>query len=289
MLSLSRIPLPRIGSWTLDTNGVLQLSNRPLWFVYHQLENGGIPTNIDRTMTYPTADAYYLDLLGCHDSRIRYQPNSLFSIDDGRAQMARLTIMRALLPHFTQRGLREGPFFFRLTDLHPSNILVDGQWNIRKIIDLEWACSLPAETLHPPYWLTDQPIDLLIEENLETFTQTYQEFMGIFEEEESSQSCPPISNACSVHNRTSLMRRGWQAGNFWYFHALGSTKGLFNIFDQHILPIFTSGHRSGFSQILSEFWAADAGTVLSTKLHDKEEYEQRLRRLFEHAAESTED
>lgn len=30
MLSLIQIPLPRIGSWTLDCNGVLQLSNRPL-------------------------------------------------------------------------------------------------------------------------------------------------------------------------------------------------------------------------------------------------------------------
>lgn len=30
MLSLSQKPLPRIGSWTLDQNGALRLSNRPL-------------------------------------------------------------------------------------------------------------------------------------------------------------------------------------------------------------------------------------------------------------------
>lgn len=126
-LSLSRNPLPRIGSWTLDSNGILPLSNRPLILLYHQLENGGISTNIDRGMTCLTADTYYLDVLSCHDSRIRYQPNSLIDTEYGRAQMARLTIMRALLPHFTHRELRGGPLLYRLTDLHPSNIFVDRQ------------------------------------------------------------------------------------------------------------------------------------------------------------------
>ena len=44
------------------------------------------------------------------DSRIFHQPNSISSDDDGRAQMARLTIVRALLPQFTSRELRHGPF-----------------------------------------------------------------------------------------------------------------------------------------------------------------------------------
>lgn len=32
ILSLNRCPVPCIGSWTLDPNGVLRLSNRPLTF-----------------------------------------------------------------------------------------------------------------------------------------------------------------------------------------------------------------------------------------------------------------
>ncbi|KAE8143882.1 hypothetical protein BDV38DRAFT_3756 [Aspergillus pseudotamarii] len=53
-----------------------------------------IPTNIGRILAHPATDAYCLDLLACHDSRIRHQPNSHRDEDDGRAQMARLTIMR---------------------------------------------------------------------------------------------------------------------------------------------------------------------------------------------------
>lgn len=77
ILSLSRHPVPCISSWTLDPNGVLQLSNRPLTFRLRRFENTGIPTNIDWNLTYSTADSYYLDLLTCHDSRILHQPNSV--------------------------------------------------------------------------------------------------------------------------------------------------------------------------------------------------------------------
>ncbi|OGE46481.1 hypothetical protein PENARI_c233G07215, partial [Penicillium arizonense] len=171
MLSLSRVPLPRIGSWTLDSNGALRLSNRPLTLRLHQLENGGIPTNISRSLTYSAADGYYLDLLSCHDSRIRNQPNSISDADDGRAQMARLTMMKALLPYFSNREYREGPFLYRFTDLHPSNIFVNSQWNVKFVIDLEWACSLPAETFRPPYWLTGRSVDDLIGEHLEDFRE----------------------------------------------------------------------------------------------------------------------
>ncbi|PWY93952.1 hypothetical protein BO94DRAFT_612638 [Aspergillus sclerotioniger CBS 115572] len=234
MLSMSQTPLPRIGSWTMDSHGVLQLSNRPLGLRLHQLENGGIPTNINRRLTYATADAYYLDSL--------------------------LTIMRALLPHFSNREFREGPFFYRLTDLHPSNIFVDTDWNIKCVIDLEWACSLPAETLRPPYWLTGRSVDDLTDEHLEEFARAH-EFVEVFEEEE--KLVPPINDDHSY--RTNLMRRGWQIGNFWYFQALDSPKGLYNLFEQHIHPIFASNTSVGshFSRIVSDYWAADVEAVIA--------------------------
>ncbi|KAJ5383726.1 hypothetical protein N7517_001637 [Penicillium concentricum] len=280
MLSLSQISLPRIGSWALDSNGTLRLSNRPLTLRLHQLENGGIPTNISRILTYSAADLYYLDILSCHDSHIRYQPNSISDADDGRAQIARLTIMKALLPHFSNKELREGPFLYRLTDLHPSNIFVDSDWNVK------FACSPPAETLRPPYWLTGCSVDELIDEQLETFSEAYEEFVGVFEEE---KRVSPINNDHSY--RTNLMSNGWQVGNFGYFHALDSPKGLFNLFTQHIYPLFapSSQPKDDFARVVSDFWAPDVEKVLATKLRDKEEYEKSLCQRFEDAAVSDED
>ncbi|KAH8710096.1 hypothetical protein GQ44DRAFT_626978, partial [Phaeosphaeriaceae sp. PMI808] len=139
ILSLARIHFQRIGSLTIDNNGVLSLTNRPLTCTLQQLENCGIPTNIPRHLTYATTDAYLSDLLACHDNRIRYMPNSIHNTVDGQHQLSALTMMRTLLRHFTDRSLRNGPFILMLTDLHQSNIFVDSDWHITAIIDLEWA------------------------------------------------------------------------------------------------------------------------------------------------------
>jgi hypothetical protein len=114
MLALSRSPLPRIGLWTLDTNGILQLTNRPLTLRLHQLENESIPINIGKTLTYLTTDAFYLDILSYHDNRIRYQLNSVNDEEDGCAQMANLTMMRTLPLHFMSCEFRNGPFVLKL-------------------------------------------------------------------------------------------------------------------------------------------------------------------------------
>ena len=146
MLVLSQLPLPRIGSWTINKRGVLLLTNHPLARHFHSLENQGFPTNILRNLTYTTTDAYYTNLLACHDSRIRNQPNSIINEEDGLSQMANLFTMRGLLPYFTSLDLRHGPFIFNPTDLHRGNIFVDDNWHIKYIIDLEWACSLLMAT-----------------------------------------------------------------------------------------------------------------------------------------------
>jgi len=111
ILSLAQSPLPRIGSLTIDKDGILCLLNRPLTLRLQHLENEGIPTNIDRSLTYSTTDAYLLDLLLCHDSRIRNQPNSILEKFDGQAQLSTLTAMRALIPHFAVAIFDIGPLF----------------------------------------------------------------------------------------------------------------------------------------------------------------------------------
>ncbi|KAI9736677.1 MAG: hypothetical protein M1834_000881 [Cirrosporium novae-zelandiae] len=185
ILAISQFSLPRIGSLTIDDLGVLSLTNRPLTLQIQHLENEGIPTQIDRNLTYSTSETYALDLLKCHDNRLRCKPNSIRDEYDGRAQMAALTTMRALYPHFLSRDLRHGPFVFTLTDLHQSNIFVDDDWHIKFLIDLEWACSLPIEMLHPPCWLTSRGVDQLEKgEYLDAYSSVHAEFLEAFEEKE---------------------------------------------------------------------------------------------------------
>jgi hypothetical protein len=191
-------------------------------------------------------------------------------------------MMKAILPYFSNREYREGPFLYRLTDLHPSNIFVDSNWNVKFVIDLEWACSLPAETFRPPYWLTGRSVDDITGEYLEPFREAYEEFVDVFEEEE--KEFPPINSLNSY--RTALMRNGWKTGSFWYFHALESPKGLFNLFRQHIYPIFAPSSQivSDFAAVVSDFWAPNVEEVINAKLQDKEEYDRSLCQLFDNAS-----
>jgi hypothetical protein len=74
--------------------------------------------------------------------------------------------------------------------------------------------------------------------------------MEIFEEEEKSFASP----YGHIAYRTGIISRGWETGNFWYFHALKSPKGLYNLFEQHIQPIFENTSKIGarsFAQTIS--------------------------------------
>jgi hypothetical protein len=89
------------------------------------LENENIPTGIPYDFTYLTVESYVTDILGVHDSRLWYQPNAVNNVQDCGYQISALATMRTILPLFFCRKWRRGPFVFRLTDLHQSNIFVD--------------------------------------------------------------------------------------------------------------------------------------------------------------------
>lgn len=159
ILSLARISLPRIGSFTISDAGLICLLNRPLMLRLEELENEGVPVNIARQDTYTGVEPFIQDLRTYHDTRLLHQPNAVTNAYDAKAQMAAIAGMRAVMPHFLERSLRNGPFEFLPTDLHQSNIFVDEQWNIKCLIDMEWACSLPIEMQQPPYWLVSCGVD----------------------------------------------------------------------------------------------------------------------------------
>lgn len=145
MLAISRVNLPKIGSFIIDNDGHLRLANRSLTLMLHDLENQVIAVDIPRTQTFASIDSYVNKLLTCHDNHLRSRPNAVKSPSDCVSQMTALALMRTVRPHFFDSQRNEGPFVFCLTDLRPENTLADKDWHIKCIVDLEWACSLPIE------------------------------------------------------------------------------------------------------------------------------------------------
>jgi hypothetical protein len=216
------------------------------------------------------------DLLSYHDSRLKHQPNSVRNEHDAAAQMAVLTIVRSLLPQVTRRDLRHGPFIFRLTDLHPGNIFVDERCNITSLVDLEWGASLPIETDGPPFWLSGRSLDEL-DQHQEEFNAAREEFMEVFGEEELKMS--------GHTTRSSVMRQAWKMGTTWCVAMLNDPKALYNVFFEHIIPLympsFPPDDEIKFQEILSKFWSVNCHTFIQAKLAEKELYLRELEQLFE--------
>ncbi len=77
------------------------------------------------------------DLLSFQDAKLQGQPNAMLDVEDSQRQMAAFTALRAITRQLIDTSERQNPFYLSLPDLHRSNILVDEQWNIQAIIDLE--------------------------------------------------------------------------------------------------------------------------------------------------------
>lgn len=274
LLAFTRTPLPRIGSFILDKNGYLSLSNRPLSLQIQQLENERITVDIPRHITYSTVDSYINDILSFHESRLRHQPNAVSHMEDGFYQTSALMIMRSVWPCCFRRDLLRGPFYLALTDIHQSNILVDDDWNIKYFIDLEWACSRPVEMIHPPSWLSNQAIDSI---NLDDYQGLHKEFLEALAEEE--KRITPVSETPHLH---PILQQGWERGTFWCSLALNSPTALFKIFYDHIQPRFSKSHHDDpmFWTITMPYWTFNTFDFIQQKVTDKEEYDTALREAF---------
>ncbi|OBT60084.1 hypothetical protein VE03_10364 [Pseudogymnoascus sp. 23342-1-I1] len=275
ILSLARIPQPRIGSFQFHDDCTVTLTNRPLTCTMAILENEGTPRITQKHDTYACTESFVSDMITFHDNRLLSNPNAVYDAGDCRAQMAQRTLLRALSHQYIKRARRNGPFLLQLTDVNPSNIFVDGECNFTCLIDLEWICALPAEMLAVPYWLTCRGIDEIEGQYLAEFNEIRQEFMHILEEEE--QKGPAEHNISIV----GAMRDMWDSKGVWYWYCIASANGMLALLADHICPAFSVDHLySDFEEVLSKFWCEDSEDVVQQKVVDNKEYNAELRQIF---------
>lgn len=281
LLSLTRISLPLIGSFVIDRDGYLQLTNRPLSLEIQDLENDYIPTDMPRDYTYSTVESYIVDLLRLHNNRLRYQANAINNTSDYIYQTSALTTMQATFPSFFTRELCRGPFTFTFTDLHQSNIFVDDDWHITSLVDLEWACSRPIEMVRTPTWLTNKAVDEIAEEAVD-YDTVRSEFIEIMANEERLLCLAEKTQGQSSTSLSEIMDRGWRSGTFWFSLALASPTGLFSVFYQQIQPRFIEycPEHDAFQETMPWYWSQDFVRVGAAKHRDRADYDARLKEAF---------
>ncbi len=281
-LSMNAIPQPRIAALSLQQGNTISLCNRPLDLYMHMVENEGVFSKIPRQRTYREVESYLSDLLSFQDAKLQGQPNAVLDTEDGQRQMAALTALRATMHHFIDADLRQGPFYLTLNDLHQSNIFVDEQWNIKAIIDLEWTHALPAQMQTPPYWLTSRAVDGLHDPaHRQEFEEVLEEYLAIYAAEERKRH--------GSTRQADLQRETWHRGGYWFFKAVSIPKGMYNLFDRHIQPMFNERHSgaSVFNDVFYWYWGLEASSLIERKLEEKETYINELRKA--HRADKDDD
>ncbi|KAK3315789.1 hypothetical protein B0H66DRAFT_575943 [Apodospora peruviana] len=261
-VSLARIPQPRIGSFQFNDDCTISLSNRPLSCSLMLWEN-------KRDCTYPCAEPYVSDLITCQDNMFLSDPNAAFDDEDCRGHMAARSLVRLLSHRFINREHRYGLFPLQLTDVNRSNIYVDKDWNITCLIDLEWICALPMESLLVPYWLSGHAINKISEPE---FDKIQQEFIHAVEEEERNRI--PVGGGFLAR----IMEENRYSGASWLWTAVYSS-AMYSLVWKHIYPRFPID-RVKAEEILSGCWREDSTQVIQDKADGLKEYKQLVASLF---------
>lgn len=274
MLSLARVPLPRIGALRFNDNGSVSLENRPIFAANLVLEEQGAPALPDRT--YSSSAAFLSALLDFRQQAFQLQPNAATSDDDCHLQMAHFVILRATMSALSELHY-EGPFVMQHTDLHASNILVDSDWNVTAVIDLESICSLPPEMIGFPYWLAADYVDELAE-NMEKVNQVSSSFDRIMEEKQAELGPSPV-------DLTAWMRKAWKSGAYYLWLPFDSVNAFPAMVEDHILPMFgvvglSREQEKDMHKTLSQLWSRQSAAFIETKAADKRQYDTDLADFF---------
>lgn len=262
----------------------MRLQNRPLTKEIHQLENENIPLDIPRDVTYADTCSYVNALLSYHDKELRHQPNAMFNFGDGLNQTCALTAMRSIWTSFFQCHYPR-QCFLTLTDLLQPNILVDEKWSITGLIDLEWACSFPAEMIHTPWWLAGGTFGVF---DVDEYAALHGEFCDAMakveveeeekgKEKEKEREEPVGTDATKL---SSIMRDTWARGTFWYCLAMNSPSGMCDVFYDRIQGFFGEKKEEGFLKAYFRYYTFDAYDFIEKRVEDKERYDVALRQEF---------
>ncbi|KIH93732.1 hypothetical protein SPBR_04180 [Sporothrix brasiliensis 5110] len=276
MLSLARVPQPRIGAFRFNDDGTITLDNRPLVSTITIHESEGAPRTIPPNQTFSRVDDYIDSMISFHEHRFLAAPHAVVSRFDGQLQMAAWVFIRSLLPHFVNKRRNTGPFVLQLSDKNPCNFIVDDDWNVTAMYDLEFIIAAPVESMDAPSWLGWTSLDENASTGYSAYDAERSEFMDQFQEEELRM----IGTATPLGARLSdVMNESWRSERLWLFATVLGLNGVTQLAEHRFEPLFGS---NGFPRASSLYriWRMDAEDVLAKKEADNDRYLAQVAALF---------
>ena len=293
MLALARVPQPRIGAFRFNpSGGTICLDGRPTSCDMAILESEGAPQTMAVDQTYSNVDQYVSDLAAFSEVQFRTAPNAALGTVDCEAQMSIMVLLRAVAHHFIgssssesdhKNDLRNGPFLLYMSDGNAANFMVDDDWNVTGMFDLEWMFAAPAEVLHTPTWLTWSSIDDIARGGYDEYSATQQAFMDCFREEEQRADTRALEAALGTGNggRTlsSVMEASWLSSRTWFYLSFMTVDAMLHVTEGRIQPLFVPEDPP--YAYFCRLWDKDAKAIVAQKLQDRREHKAAIARLFQ--------
>ncbi|OAA63353.1 hypothetical protein SPI_03516 [Niveomyces insectorum RCEF 264] len=289
MLALARVPQPRIGSLSFHDDGTVALDHRPLCCDMILLENEGAPRTMGPTQTYLSESAFVADLLAFHDAQFLAAPNAAHDQADFVSQTDIRAFFRAIVHHFLPDTETDGarPYVLQFTDDNAANMMVDDDWNVTAIFDLEWLIAGPIDMLAAPRWLTWTSIDCIIDNGYDEYDQLRRYFMQLFRDEEEKAATTAVlqhtqdnhrHSASKRHPLADAMQDNWATERLWIYRAAMSVNALHHVVRDRLVPLFY--RKQPLPNDLYRSWHPAVEEILEAKLRDRRAYVGDLARLY---------
>ena len=294
ILALARVPQPRIGAFRFNScDGTIALDNRPITcdtFILESRMSDATPPQLPQT-TYSSTDHFFSSLATFHDEQFVADPNAILSEDDCRRQMGTRAFLRSVAHQFIDESRRHGPFALYMSDKNAANMIVDKDWNVKAIYDLEWIISGPVDLPHLPSWLTWDAVDDIANESAEQdgryaeYDEARKAFMAVFREEEEAADCAALEAALASAGSASttlsdVMDETWTSKRIWFYKSILSIDAMVQIAEAQIVPAFYGSTELPYEQVCS-MWAPQAEDIVKKKMDDLAAYRAQVARMFE--------
>ncbi|CAK7200806.1 hypothetical protein SEUCBS139899_003505 [Sporothrix eucalyptigena] len=295
ILALARVPQPRIGAFRFNDNGTISLDGRPATADMIVLENAEAPRTMSVDTTYASAEEYIGAMQTFHEERFLAAPNAANSEEDAIYQMGTMSFLRSVTHHFFGGNSRvncsnsrwhRGPFVLSMSDNNQSNIMVDDEWNVTGIYDLEWIFSAPVDMPREPPWLTWSLLDGIVDTEhggYEEYSNTRAAFMKVFAEEERLADMKALEEALGGTTLSAVMEESWVSKTFFFYASLLSINGMTQITRSQLWPMFFGSEQErGLLDYttLTQLWSPKVVSVITKKIDDHTKHLAGVAALF---------
>lgn len=245
LLELNDCRFPWIGSLCIDDSRRFKINKRAMTLNMNELvEQGNFPPQRFSQQCYTNPTKYFVSLADDHLNHLETQRNNAFTDeDDCRKKYIARCLFRKIAKSFSTAD--RSPRLFP-ESLHPSQVIVDENLNVRGVVDWKFTYAAPVEFVGcSPWWLLlTRPASW--DGGLDDFIAKYIPRQKLFLETLRTCEEEMIQSGVTLRSPylSDQMAESVENGNFWFYLAATSSYIFDDVYWKFIHPKYYSDFSS---------------------------------------------